>query len=129
MKKLISIIDDDPEMGEVYTLMLEDLIASGDIDLNYFSDSREFVKWIQGNTPDLILSDVSMPYVSGPEICKLLKNKGDSVPTFLISGFEESEYKSLLRDVRVDRFLTKPVNYDQIIGIIHSQFGFSAPRS
>lgn len=48
--------------------MLEELITSGSVLTQLFVDSRDFKTWLENNRPDLIISDISMPHMSGPEL-------------------------------------------------------------
>jgi CheY-like chemotaxis protein len=57
--------------------------------------------------PDLIIADISMPEVSGYELCAYVKNNGGA-PVFLTAGAVEPVDESEVTRVRADGVLKKP---------------------
>jgi CheY-like chemotaxis protein len=57
--------------------------------------------------PDLVIADISMPEVTGYELCEYVKNNG-STPVFLTAGAVESVDESEVSRVRADGVLKKP---------------------
>jgi CheY-like chemotaxis protein len=57
--------------------------------------------------PDLIIADISMPEVSGYELCDYVKNNGGA-PVFLTAGAVEPVDESEVARVRADGVLKKP---------------------
>lgn len=59
--------------------------------------------------PDLILTDVNMPDLSGDQLCKMLKAHYDTahVPVVLFSSLANEELEKLSRECHADGFLTK----------------------
>jgi len=57
--------------------------------------------------PDLIIADISMPEVSGYELCDYVKNNGGG-PVFLTAGAVEPVDESEVARVRADGVLKKP---------------------
>jgi len=110
LSKLIAIIDDEPEMEFFYSLVLENALKTEAVRLKFFHDSRDFFDWFIVNEPDLILSDINMPFITGPELCRAVKLTGRTVPIYLISGSDESEFREILSEIAECRFLTKPLN-------------------
>jgi CheY-like chemotaxis protein len=57
--------------------------------------------------PDLVIADISMPEVSGYELCEYIKNNG-SAPVFLTAGAVEPVDEAEVARVRADGVLKKP---------------------
>jgi CheY-like chemotaxis protein len=59
--------------------------------------------------PDLILTDVKMPGVSGVELCRLLKSRYETahVPVVLFSAIAPEELEGLARECEADGYLSK----------------------
>jgi CheY-like chemotaxis protein len=59
--------------------------------------------------PDVILTDVNMPGISGVELCRLLKSRYDTahVPVVLFSALPLAELAVLARECAADGFLSK----------------------
>jgi CheY-like chemotaxis protein len=121
--KLIAVVDDELEMEYIYSLLLEKQIKRGLIKIKFFSDSRLFVDWLKSNNPDLILTDINMPYLDGPSVMELVRKAGRSIPTYFVSGHDESEFRKIMRELGVFRFLSKPLNFNNVCGLIELDLG------
>lgn len=123
MTKVIAVIDDEVEMEYLYLLMLENQIKKGLIELKFFSDSRKFLDWYQHHRPDMILSDINMPHLDGPQVFKLIGHTGRRIPTYFVSGDEQEEYTKTMRELGVYRFISKPMDFNQVQGLIELDLG------
>lgn len=124
--KLIAVIDDEMEMEDLYNLLLEKPIKRGLIDLKFFSDSRDFVEWLKTNTPDLILTDINMPHLDGTLLMDLVKKSGRNIPTYFVSGYDQRDFEIIMRELGVYRFLSKPLNFNNVLGLIELDLGILA---
>jgi CheY-like chemotaxis protein len=59
--------------------------------------------------PDVILTDVNMPGISGTELCRLLKSNYETahVPVVLFSAVASHELEGMARECEADGFLSK----------------------
>jgi CheY-like chemotaxis protein len=59
--------------------------------------------------PDVILTDVNMPGISGLELCRMLKANYETahVPVVLFSAVPNSELEGMARDCEADGYLSK----------------------
>jgi len=67
--------------------------------------------------PDLIIADISMPEVSGYELCAYVKNNGGA-PVFLTAGAVEPVDESEVTRVRADGVLKKPFEASLLLAAI-----------
>ena len=126
MPKLLAVVDDEPEMEEIYKLLLEKQIRRGLIKLCFFSDSREFMSWLNENGPDLILTDINMPHLDGPSLMEEIHKSGRRISTYFVSGYDESEFRNIMRELGVYRFLAKPLDFNNVLGLIELDLGILA---
>ena len=66
---------------------------------------------LEGNlefAPDLIVSDIRLPYFSGLEILEGIQIAADVVPVILITGFPDEETLSKARELGAECVLSKP---------------------
>jgi DNA-binding NtrC family response regulator len=124
--KVIAVVDDELEMEYIYRLLLEKQIKRGLIKLRFFSDSRNFMAWLKNNEPDLILTDINMPYLDGPTLMEEIKKSGRSIPTYFVSGYDEFEFRNIMRELGVYRFLSKPLDFNNVLGLIELDLGILA---
>ena len=115
MQKIIAVLDDELEMKEIYSLLLEEPIEKGLIDFRFFSDSRYFVKWLDNNELDILVTDINMPFISGTEILKIIKKNGRDILTYFISGHDERDFTNIMKDFGVNRFISKPINAETFL--------------
>lgn len=123
MTKVIAIIDDEKEMEHLFSLMLQKQIRKGLINIKFFSDSRNFLEWYKDHRPDMILTDINMPHLNGPQIMKVVGKSIRSIPTYFVSGDSESEYTKTMRELGVYRFISKPMNFNHVQGLIELDLG------
>jgi eukaryotic-like serine/threonine-protein kinase len=67
----VLIVDDDPEMLEVLSLLVRR--AAGDAEIETTGDGREAVQSVRRHVPDLLLLDLDLPKINGIEVCMLLR--------------------------------------------------------
>jgi len=71
------------------------------------SDGLVAMLRLKDAAPDLIIADISMPEVSGYELCEYIKNNGGA-PVFLTAGAVEPVDEDEVARVRADGVLKKP---------------------
>jgi CheY-like chemotaxis protein len=76
--------------------------------------------------PDLVIADISMPEVSGYELCEYIKNNGGA-PVFLTAGAVEPVDEAEVARVRADGVLKKPFEASLLLEAI-GRFSVSAAR-
>ena len=71
---------------------------------------------------DLILMDVQMPIMDGisttQAIREIEREKGGHIPILAVTAFASSNDKECCLNAGMDRFLTKPVNLDEVVQVI-----------
>lgn len=74
-------------------------------------DGSEALKVLENETPDLILTDIMMPYTSGLELIGIVKsNKEKHIPIIVLSAMGEEDVVMEAFQLGADDFITKPFN-------------------
>ena len=68
--------------------------------------------------PDLIISDIRMPFMDGLEFCSKAKELFPDIHIILLTGYEEFEYARKAIDIGVVRYLTKPISREELSKIL-----------
>lgn len=75
---------------------------------------------------DLIITDHSMPQITGLEIAKKCKDSGIKIPIILSSGFISQDIEKAARETGISVLLTKPVTIYQLVDAIHRALNSTA---
>jgi DNA-binding response OmpR family regulator len=109
-KKILCIEDD----RETAALIAEELAERGyDVHLAY--DGREGFAAILRAMPDLVLSDISMPVMSGFELLDrlaALAPRFRSMPFVFLTALTDRDNELKGRQLGADDYVTKPIDFD-----------------
>ncbi len=83
----------------------EDMILVGEA-----SDGELALPMIQHLKPDIIITDIKMPFMDGLELSKLVKKNLPDTKIIIISGYSEFEYAKEAINIGVTDFLVKPIS-------------------
>jgi signal transduction histidine kinase/DNA-binding response OmpR family regulator/ligand-binding sensor domain-containing protein len=88
------------------------------------SDGEEAVRLATERSPDLIISDVMMPGISGIELCQRIKEKFETshIPFIILSAKDALETKIEGMHSGADYYFAKPFSIDLLILTIHNLF-------
>lgn len=64
--------------------------------------------------PDIIITDIMMPLLTGIELAQALREKGEAVHMILLTGYESFEYARQAMKYGVTDYLLKPVDFKQL---------------
>ena len=70
--------------------------------------------------PDLILLDWMLPGISGPEICRRLRQTGDKVPIILLTAKDEVSDRVLGLDAGADDYMIKPFSIEELLARVRA---------
>ena len=116
-KKRILCIEDDRETA---ALIAEDLLERG-YEVILASDGREGFAAILKHMPDLVLSDISMPVMSGFEVLErltALAPRFRNMPFVFLTALSDRENELKGRHLGADDYVTKPIDFDVLATII-----------
>ena len=64
--------------------------------------------------PDVVMTDINMPFMNGLEFSKQLKAELPSTKFVILSGYDEFEYAKEAIELSVEEYILKPVNSDEL---------------
>ena len=117
VKKKILCIEDDRETA---ALIAEELIDRG-YDVILAHDGRDGLAAILKNMPDLVLSDISMPVLSGFELLErltALAPRFSKMPFVFLTALTDRDNELKGRKLGADDYVTKPIDFDMLAAII-----------
>jgi CheY-like chemotaxis protein len=81
------------------------------------ADDVDKIEGVLGDwRPDIILTDVNMPGISGLELCRMLKSSYETahVPVVLFSSVPQHELEGMARDCEADGYLSKASGLERL---------------
>jgi DNA-binding NarL/FixJ family response regulator len=69
---------------------------------------------------DVVITDLGMPGMGGLEMARAAKQIAPSVPVVLVTGWTERQDVERARGREVDAVLMKPVDPDELAGVVAS---------
>lgn len=75
-------------------------------------NGQEALEYTQNLHPDLLISDIKMPFLDGLELAKILHEEFIQIKIVLFSGWDDFEYARRAIRYGVSEYVLKPVDYD-----------------
>ncbi len=113
-KRKIAVVDDDTELVELITDVLE---RDGRFEVRSVNNGFDAGMMVKDYQPDLIVLDVMLPDINGKEVCQRVRSDKsmDSVKIICISGMVEEDKVQELNDAGADDFMRKPFEVDRLV--------------
>lgn len=116
MKKLsIAVVEDDSDDRYFIELGLKKL--EKDFIVRSFSNAMEFFAFLKTDLdlPDIILTDIRMPLVSGFDVLQKLKKEAAtrSIPVFVLSTSSDEEDQQLAKELGAADYFVKPSTLEE----------------
>ena len=77
-------------------------------------NGKEALELIEEYHPDIVISDIKMPFMDGLELSKVIHENYMSTKTILFSGWDDFEYARLAISYGVSEYVMKPINYNEM---------------
>jgi DNA-binding response OmpR family regulator len=110
----ILIVDDERDLVDAYVRLLE---HSGHRCVGAF-DAKEAIQIIDAESPDLVITDLSLPDSSGIEIIRHVRAKSPSTPIIVMSGHNTPELNEAAHAAGANISLLKPVSIAMLRRVI-----------
>ena len=70
--------------------------------------------------PDILITDIRMPFMDGLSLSKLVKKSLPETEIIVLSGYEEFDYAKESIKIGVARYLLKPINGEDLLREVNS---------
>ncbi|WP_288863910.1 MtrAB system response regulator MtrA [uncultured Corynebacterium sp.] len=116
MAPKILVVDDDPAINEMLTIVLE---AEG-FQTSSVTDGAEAVQTFHSFGPDLILLDLMLPGMNGIDICREIR-KESAVPIVMLTAKTDTVDVVLGLESGADDYITKPFKPKELVARIRAR--------
>jgi two-component system KDP operon response regulator KdpE len=111
----ILVVDDEPQI----TRVLRRSLTSHRYDVRVAADGEAALELFGDWSPELVITDLSMPNMSGLELCRRLRARSD-VPVIVLSVKGEERTKVEALDAGADDYVTKPFGMDELLARVRA---------
>lgn len=113
--KKILVIDDEFQI----TRVLKRSLGAHRYDVRTASDGESGMDLFNDFHPDLVITDLSMPEMTGIEVCRSIRKKSD-VPIIVLSVKGEEQTKVEALDAGADDYITKPFGMNELLARVRA---------
>ena len=110
-------LEDDEELNEAFIFNLK---MKGFANYKSFFDAKSALVDIEdGDIPDIIITDINMPKMTGIELMQTLSKKGLNIPVIFLTAFNDKEFLNQAQDFNTKKYFVKPIkDFNKIIEAI-----------
>lgn len=109
----ILFVDDEENIVEIF----EKILTRAGYDVSATSSSRNAMKLFKKNKNkfDLVITDQTMPEITGIQLAKEIKKERKDLPIILCSGYSDDNLKFKSVEQNFEKFLNKPVKQIELL--------------
>ncbi len=104
-------VEDDPGTQEQMSMMLKDEVK----EFYQAYDGAAGLELYKNKKPDIILTDINMPILSGLDMADKIKKIDTDQPILMLSAFDEKDILLNAINIGVNGFIVKPIEMTQLI--------------
>ena len=109
----VLLVDDEEDVIQIIVKKL-DWEAMGLKIIGHAANGVEALELAEDLQPDIVMTDIKMPYMDGLTLCRKLKELSRTIRVIIFSGFDEFEYAKEAIKMDAAEYLLKPVNAGEL---------------
>lgn len=82
------------------------------------ADGEEVLKRLEQERPDILITDINMPFLDGVELLQIMKEQYPEIITFVISGYDDFDYVKNTFMAGSINYLLKPINKIDLVNAL-----------
>ncbi len=107
----VLLVEDEEELST----LLEDAIGEYFYSFSTASNGVEGLEKFERIQPDIVITDINMPYMDGIEMAKKLRSTNPELPIIILSAFSDKDYLLNAIDVQVIKYFIKPFDPEELL--------------
>jgi len=111
----ILVVDDEPQITRV---LRTSLVAQG-YEIRVANDGEMALEIMKDWAPDLIITDLAMPNLSGVDLCRRVRTVSH-VPIIVLSVRDQERQKIEALDAGADDYITKPFSMNELLARVRA---------
>jgi two-component system copper resistance phosphate regulon response regulator CusR len=112
----ILVVEDDRTVGQYVKRGLEEQRYHADLVV----DGREGLRLASGGRYDLIVLDLRLPEMSGLEVLRTLRDRGNTTPILVLTAQDAVDFKVQALRSGADDYVTKPFSFEELLARVEA---------
>jgi len=113
----VLLVDDEQEVINLVIRKI-DWESLGFQVIGYAQNGEEAIELAELETPDVVVTDIKMPFMDGLTLSRKLKKKYEDIKIIIFSGFDEFEYAREAIKIEVEEYILKPIHSEELSEIL-----------
>ncbi|MGU3668339.1 response regulator [Methylobacterium sp. A49B] len=117
MSVLILVVDDEPDVTDLFRQQFRRELRSGRFDMAFAHSAPEALAQVSSSHATsliLILSDINMPGMTGLELLPLVRAARPDVPVIMITAYGDAQTREKAFREGAAGLLTKPIDFEAL---------------
>jgi CheY-like chemotaxis protein len=112
----ILIVDDEPDVAELFRQRFRREARHGEYVLHFAASGEEALQRLDEIGPELIviLSDINMPGMDGLELLSVIKQRRPELPVVMVTAYGDEQRMRRAEELGAAAFLAKPVDFGEL---------------
>lgn len=113
----VLLVEDEVLVREAIT----ENIAWNEIELQLLAackNGKEAIEMIEKEVPDIVITDICMPYVDGMQLSKYIYENYPETKIIIFSGYDEFDYAKQALQYKVEEYLLKPITATELTELL-----------
>ncbi len=124
MAERILLIDDEPQI----TRVLRTALGAQGFDVRTANDPEEGLLVFEEWGPDLVVTDLMMPGMTGIEVCRRVRSRS-TIPIIVLSVRDQERTKVEALDAGADDYITKPFGSQELLARVRAHLRRAPERT
>jgi two-component system response regulator MprA len=112
----ILVVDDEPALQSA----LSRALTLEHYDVAQATDGREALERLGATAYDVVILDIAMPHVDGLQVCRRLREGGDTTPVLMLTARGEVDDRVAGLDAGADDYLAKPFALRELLARVRA---------
>jgi len=121
VSKKVLVADDEAHILHVVSMKLR----NAGLEVITAVDGEEALELCRSEKPDVLITDYQMPYLTGLELCRKLRQEGHGLPAILLTARGFDIEPAEMADAGIATVLAKPFSPREVLAVVNGLLGVS----
>jgi two-component system, OmpR family, alkaline phosphatase synthesis response regulator PhoP len=126
-KRQVLVVEDEHDIAGLIKHTLE---RSGDTEVRIVGNGDAALRSVATQAPDLLILDLNLPILSGQEVCRILRSRGEgrNLPIIMLTARTTENDRVAGLDLGADDYITKPFSLRELAARVRAVLRRNVPE-